>query len=301
MVRVFDFQTGAERYRFSPYPGFTGGVHVATGDVTGDGVPDIVTTPGVGGGPIVRVYDGVTGQLVREVMAFEEGFRGGLQLAVGDVTGDGRADIVVAPDAGGGPIVRGFDGHTFAQIVNFFALDETFRGGLRLAAGDLNADGRADLVVTAGQGGGPRVAGYDGATLTTSNPGKLFGDFFAFAPELRSGFYATAGDVDGDGFADILLGAGPGGGPRVASYSGRALTQSNTPAVLGDVYAGDVNSRSGVRVMAVDLDGDGKAELMSATGPGERPVVRVIDPRTGAASDEFYAFPTDFLGGVTVG
>ena len=301
MVRVFDYQSGVERFRFAPFPGFAGGVHAATGDVTGDGVPDIITTPGVGGGPIVRVFDGVTGQVVREVMAFEESFRGGLQLAVGDFTGDGVADVVVAPDAGGGPIVRAFDGRTFAQVANFFALDENFRGGLRLGAGDLNADGRADLVVTAGLGGGPRVAGYDGATLAAGNPGKLFGDFFAFAPELRSGFYAAVGDVDGDGFGDIVLGAGPGGGPRAATYSGRALTQQNTPAVLGDVFAGDPADRGGVRVMAVDLDGDGRAELVSGSGTGSRPTVRVTDPRTGAVKDEFYAFPADFLGGVTVG
>ena len=301
LVRVFDYQSGVERYRFTPYPGFTGGVHVATGDVTGDGVPDIVTTPGVGGGPIVRVFDGRTGQLVREVMAFEESFRGGLQLTVGDINGDGLADVIVAPDAGGGPIVRAFDGQTFTQIANFFALDETFRGGLRIAASDLNADGLADLVVTAGVGGGPRVAGYDGATLTSANPSRLFGDFFAFAPELRSGFFVTAADVDGDGFSDIVLGAGPGGGPRAATYSGRALTQSNTPAVMGDIFAGDPNSRSGVRVQAIDLNGDGLAELVAAPGTGDRPVVRVMDPRTGAMYDQFYAFPIDFLGGVTVG
>ena len=300
VVRVFDFTTGIERFRFQPFPDFTGGVRVTTADVTGDGIPDIVATPGAGGGPIVRVFDGSTGAQIRSVMAFESDFRGGLQVAAADITGDGRADLIVTPDAGGGPIIRAFDGVTGATVANFFALDDTFRGGLRIAAGDLNGDGTKDLVVTAGVGGGPRVAAYDGKTLTTTQT-RLFGDFFAFAPELRSGYWVTAGDVDGDGNADIVVSAGPGGGPRVVAYSGKTLTGGGGPVELADFFAGDVASRSGVRVTAADLTNDGRAELIAAPGAGERAVTKVYDPLTGALKDQFYAFPTDFLGGVYLG
>ena len=275
-------------------------MRVTTADVTGDGIPDIVTTPGVGGGPVIRVFDGSTGAQILNVMAFEETFRGGLQVAAADLTGDGRADLIVTPDEGGGPIVRAFDGATGATVVNFFALDSAFRGGLRLAAGDINKDGTADLVVTAGVGGGPRVAAYNGKTLTTTQD-RLFGDYFAFAPELRSGYYVTAGDVNGDGYADIVVGAGPGGGPRVVAYSGQSLTTAGTPTVLADFFAGDSAGRAGVRVTAKDINNDGKAELIAAPGAGERAVTKVYDPLTGALADQFYVFPTDFLGGVFLG
>lgn len=56
------------------------------------------------------------------------------------------------------------------------------------------------------------MAVYDGRTLGTTQD-KLFGDFFGFAPELRDGFWVAAGDFDGDGLADVALGAGEGGGP----------------------------------------------------------------------------------------
>lgn len=107
--------------------------------------------------------------------------------------------------------------------------------------------------------------------------------------------------MDGDGFADVVLGAGPGGGPRVAAYSGRSLTTGAGPQSIADLFAGDETGRAGVRVKAVDLDGDGRSEIVAVPGAGVRPVAFIVDPLTRGTRDEFLAFPTNFLGGVTVG
>src|SRR5205814_35229 len=81
-----------------------------------------------------------------------------------------------------------------------------------VAAGDVNGDGRAEVVVAAGAGGGPGVAIFalqgGGATLLRS--------FFAFDPSFTGGVHLAVGDVSGDGFADVVCGAGGGGGPNVA-------------------------------------------------------------------------------------
>ena len=83
---------------------------VATADVNGDGTVDIITAPGAGGGPHIRVFDGATGNVLQEFMAYDPTFTGGVFIAAGDIDGDGQADIVTGPGAGGGPHVRIFSG-----------------------------------------------------------------------------------------------------------------------------------------------------------------------------------------------
>src|SRR5207249_11016849 len=113
---------------------------------------------------------------------FGGNFTGGGFVAAADIDGDGKAEFAVAPDQGGGPRVTIFSLVNGAAIVraNFLAIDDAnFRGGARAALGDVNKDGKPDLLVAAGFGGGPRVALFDGATVL-GNRTKLVGDFFAF-------------------------------------------------------------------------------------------------------------------------
>ena len=135
----------------------------------------------------------------------------------------------------------------------------------RAAVGDINGDGIGDLIVAAGFGGGPRVAGFSGQSVSTNTPVKIFGDFFAFEQGLRNGVYLAAGDIDGDGFAEVIAGAGPGGGPRVTAFDGRALTSSNTLTPRADFFAGNSEDRLGVRPAVKNLDGDAQADLATAS------------------------------------
>jgi hypothetical protein len=302
LVRVFDLTAGQERFRFRPFPGNPGGARVTTADLTGDGIPDVVVGAGPGGTPRVIAYDGNTGAVLFDFLAFEASFTGGVYLAAGDFDGDGLADLVVTPDAGGGPRVRVFGGGDPGRVLaDFWGItDPAFRGGARPAVGDLNADGVPDLVVGAGTGGGPRVAVWDGGSLRRAAPSALTADFFAFETGLRNGVYPAVGDVDGDGAADLIVGAGPGGAPRVVVFPAPTLL-SGAPRASASFFAGDVSDRGGVPVRAVDVNGDGRTEVMTGAGQGSLPRVRFSDPQTGATLDEFAAEYPEFLGGIQVG
>jgi hypothetical protein len=275
-VRYFG-PNGTEEFAQTVFdPSFTGGVRTATADFNRDGVEDLVVGTGPGGPTLVRVIDGKTGGELFQVAPFEASFTGGVYVAAGDVTGDGVPDLVVTPDEGGGPRVRVFSGAGFGPAADFFGIDDpAFRGGARAAVGDVNGDGVADLIVAAGFGGGPRVAVFDGSTLASGSPVRLFGDFFAFERGLRNGVFVAAGDLNGDGFADLAFGGGPGGGPRVRVASGKILALGGfanldqAPASqLANFLAGDPDARGGVRLAVEDANGDGVPDLIAGDGQG---------------------------------
>src|SRR5262249_1877389 len=146
----FDGATGALQREITAFdPSFTGGVRVALADFNGDGVDDVVAAAGPGGGPHIRVFDGATGTLLDTFFAYDPAFTGRVFVATGNVTGDGVPDIVTGADAGGGPHVKVFEGLTHRLVASFYAFDPDFTGGVRVAVGDVNADGKADVIVAA--------------------------------------------------------------------------------------------------------------------------------------------------------
>jgi hypothetical protein len=264
------------------FPLFPGPVRTATADVNGDGTPDLVGGAGPDGGPHVIVIDGKTHLRMAELFAFEKAYRNGVFVAAGDINCDGKADVVVTPDRSGGPVVVVYDGAKLtagynedAQIARFYGIeDPDFRGGARPAVGDVNGDGKADLLISAGFLGGPREALYDGAGLVPAGaPPKLVADFYAFEDSLRNGTYVALGDLTGDGKADLIFGGGPSGGPRVRVMDGAKLLAAGPFQTLDDIpqaqaanfFASDETSRGGIRPAVGTVNGT-KALL---TGSGE--------------------------------
>lgn len=124
-------------------------------DTDGDGVAEIITGTGNGSVPHVRVMKS-DGTIKAGFYAYATNFTKGVNLATGDINGDGNADIVTWPNPGGGPHVRVFqalpdgkfaadkDGKGVASA-SFFAYDSKYTGGFSLALGDV--DGVAGLEI----------------------------------------------------------------------------------------------------------------------------------------------------------
>jgi hypothetical protein len=244
IVRVYD-ALGNSLIDFQPYgSGFHGEVHVAIGDINGDGIDDVITGAGSGGGPHVMVFDGakllmgiaqpIPGQ-IGNFFAYDAGFHGGVFVAAGDVDGDGRMDVVCGAGAGGGPHVVVYSGLVGSRIRSFYAYDPRFTGGVTVAAGDVNGDGRADIVTGAGAGGGPHVEVFDGRTFALTR------SLYAFDAGFAGGVRVAVGDFNGHGVPDISMAAGPGGGPRV-----RVIDYDLTE--ISDRFVFDKNFTGGVFV-----------------------------------------------------
>jgi len=204
-------------------------------------------------------------------------------------------------DAGGLPRVKAY---FFFPLADFLAFDPSFTGGVRVAVGDIDGDGTAEIIVGAGPGGGPHVkvfklgVAFDPATGQV--PVTEVASFYAFDPGFTGGVYVTAGNFDPSndpnnaplvpdaldcapgGMAilrrdEIVVAAGPGGGPNVKIFRNRTTGPSSNTAIDIDVanplmsfFAFDASFAGGVRVAAEDLNNDGFDELVVGAGPGAR-------------------------------
>ena len=304
-VAVYDATSGTAAFTFSPFGGtFTGGVRVATGDINGDGIDDLVVAAGPGGAPRVSVFNGATltassQPVLLNFFVYEQTFTGGVYVSTGDVNGDGFDDVVVGSGNGGGPRIRVLDGATLTNanqtvVADFFAFESTFRGGVFVAAGEFNGDSKDDLVAGAAVGGGPRVTIFDGATAPGGNP-TVLANYFAYDQAFRNGVFVATGDVNADGRLDVVTGPGFGGAPDIRSFSGRTSTS------LGGFFAFGSTLRGGAPVGTADLNGDGRDEILVGSptdGPG---TARVFDFTGASAFADLQPFGTTTLGGVFVG
>jgi tartrate-resistant acid phosphatase type 5 len=272
---------------FAYDPNFRGGVRVAVGDVNRDGISDIITTPGVGGGPHVRVLDGRTLQELSSFFAFDSTLRGGLNVASGDINNDGYADIVTAPASQDEPRVRVFSGKDGTILQDFLAEDPSMRTGLTLATGNFDSNPMADIAVGSTPSSGPRARIFSGSTS------QVLRTIPVSDPAFRGGVYVSPVSTNATTPDDLLLAAGPGGEPRLRRLDSQTgVERSNSLAYESSFSGGVLSAGSSTELRA-------KRVLLGA-GLGGGPHVRILTPDLQPVLD-FFAFESTFRGGVFVG
>jgi uncharacterized repeat protein (TIGR01451 family) len=287
-VKVYS-PDGTVRFSFLAFPGFNGGVRVATGDVNNDGINDIIVSAGPGApGGHVKVFDGVDGHLIASFFSFEN-FLGGTNVAVGDVNNDGFADLIIGSGLGVGHVkVFSFATGVPTLLYSFFAYPG-YLGGITVASGDVNGDGFDDIIT----GTADNAAHLKVFSLKSGAPEEIFSQIVI--PNYNGGIDVAAGDIRGDSRAEFLavpMSAGGGGAVQIFSIDSTSAVASFVPNFAGPP--------AGLRVAVADADGDGDNDIIVASGRGRVAQVQAYTGDTLALIKEFSAFD-NFLGGVYIG
>lgn len=287
-VRVFE--EGAQQQTWYAFDQkFSGGASVSVGDLGGDGKNEIVVGAGVGGGPHIRTFR-TDGSVIRSFFAYDQNFTKGVNVAVGDLDGDGKDEIVTGAGEGGGPQIRVFDGQGEVKFtLGFFAFDQNSRGGVHVAVGDLDGDGKAEIIAGSGTDSSPQVKVFDRfGTLQ-----KI--EFVPFASSDTGGVSVATGNIDGGAEEELIVGIHSKGQARIKVYEYNAAK-----VILGEFVAWPNDVRGGVQLSAVDTDGDGLDEIVAGLRGDGGPQVRVFNAIGEELQAPFFAYEEDFRGGVQV-
>ncbi len=188
------------------------------------------------------------GQLFAKFYPYTASYAGDLSITFGDVTGDARLEILVAPSAGYALPVQIYSQAGTLISGNWFPFGNKYTGGYSIA-------------VLAGAGNPGKVVLGTGTGLATKvqlyNPDfTLFREWFAYEKYFKGGVHVAVGDIDGDGIEEIVAGAGAGKKPLIKVFDDSGKVK------YGEFQAYSSLGNPGIEVRVMDVNFDGKKDIV---------------------------------------
>jgi peptidoglycan/xylan/chitin deacetylase (PgdA/CDA1 family) len=283
LVRIFNSEKEFVREFYIYDQNLKFGVNALAEDFNGDKKVELITVPQQGGGPQIMVQNLRGKLLLPGFFVFSEDYRGGVNIASGDVNGDGVKDLIVMPATEASTWVKVYSlKKNKIKIILEFEAYSGFTGGAYIASGDVNGDGKDEIITGAGKGGGPQV-------IVFNNQGEAIKNFFAYPDDFKGGVAVAAGDIDKDDKDEIIVGQASDAPAWVKVY------ECDVSSVISEfqAYPGEVNY--GVTLQTGDFNSDGKDEIITGTANMGGPQVRIFNKK-GKNLDNFFAYNENFRG-----
>ena len=243
---------------------------------------------GAGVSPLIQVYFAGTNELLTTIRPFSSQYLGGLNVAVGDLDGDGVPEIIAASGGGAQATIQAFDTRTGALVFSAYAFPG-YSGSITVDSGDLNGDGKVEVIACSGAGSMATISVIDPETgLATDN-------FYAFGNGTTTGGTVAVGDTNGDGKAEIVAGSGAGNQGMVRIFHNTDLGWE----VLAEFVA-FANYNGGVNIGVGDMNGDGRADIIAGSAGEGIGTVAIFDGGSQGALKCFYAYGSTYMGSVSV-
>lgn len=233
----------------------------------------IILAPQPGLAPEIIIMDD-KGELEDLFLAYGSNFKGGVNLAVGDVDNDGQDEIITAPMAGGGPHIRIFNRYGKLQS-EFFAYDAHFFGGVNIAVGDVNGDGKKEIITAPMAGGGPQVRVFD-------NNGSLISEFFAYEDSFTGGINLATGDVNKDDVDEIIVAPLSNREPEVRVFNYKNILKAK-------FFAYEETMTDGMDITVGDVNYDSWPEIIVVPAKSYSPQIKLFSMK-GRLKNEFLAY-----------
>ena len=295
-IRIFNLNGKVKKQFYAYEKTFRGGVSFAVKDMGDDATREIITGPGKGRDPEVRLFR-MDGSIIDRFLAYPKTFKGGVNVAAGDLDGDGNKEIITAPQSGIQKIkVFKFQKGKWTSVNWDFYAYLGLASGINITVGDFDNDRKDEIAAVPSIGGQAiiKIFGLRNGKIKLLTP-----QIQAFTKKFRGGAYIASGDLNADGKDEIVASVASKGGPQIQVFG---INRSGKYALANPgFFAFSKKMKNGVAVGVGDIDGNGKGEIIASVAGKGAPLVRVFSSNGKIKIHEFRGLPFKSFSGLRAG